>query len=174
LNRVFAFAPLIALVVLVAVSAFLLLRPGERETVTEGHLGRPLPAYTLDRLGGGAPVASTDFAGQPHLINLFASWCVGCRAEHELLAELQRNGVVIVGIAYKDRPENTQAFLDELGNPFTAIGMDPRGRYGLDLGVAGAPETFVIGADGRIVAVHRGPLTPEILEREILPALSRP
>ena len=84
----------------------------------------------------------------------------------------EARGVQIIGIAYKDQPSETSEFLDELGNPFSEIGLDPDGRFGLQLGVAGVPETFVISGDGRIIAVHRGPLTPQIVQREILPALN--
>jgi cytochrome c biogenesis protein CcmG/thiol:disulfide interchange protein DsbE len=84
---------------------------------------------------------------------------------------LQAGGVDIVGVAYKDRPDATQRLLDELANPFADVALDPDGRFGLDLGITGAPETFVIGADGTIRAVYRGPLTPEVIEEEILPAL---
>jgi cytochrome c biogenesis protein CcmG/thiol:disulfide interchange protein DsbE len=85
---------------------------------------------------------------------------------------MQRNGVEIVGVAYKDQPMETARFLDEMGNPYREVAFDPDGRFGLQLGIAGVPETFVIGADGKIRAVHRGPLTPEIVRREILPALT--
>ncbi len=84
---------------------------------------------------------------------------------------LSRQGVDIVGIAYKDRPEASAAFLHELGNPFTDIGLDPEGRYGLEIGVTGVPETFVIGPDGVIRAAYRGPLTEEAVRDVILPAL---
>jgi cytochrome c biogenesis protein CcmG/thiol:disulfide interchange protein DsbE len=79
--------------------------------------------------------------------------------------------VEIVGVAYKDRPEASQAFLNELGNPFSVVGQDPEGRFALELGVMGVPETFVIGADGAIRAAYRGPLTDEAVRDEILPAL---
>lgn len=174
MKRLAAFAPLIVLAAIALLSVVLLMRGGERQTVTAGQLDRAQPHYSLARLGGGAPVTSEDLAGRAHVINLFASWCTPCRAEHAVLTALQARGVAIVGVAYKDRPEQTRAFLDQLGDPFVAVGLDPNGRYGLELGMAGVPETFVIGADGRIRAVHRGPLTPEIVEREILPALAAP
>jgi cytochrome c biogenesis protein CcmG, thiol:disulfide interchange protein DsbE len=174
MKRVLAFAPLIVLALIVAVSAFMLTRGGERETVSSGALGRSAPAYELARLGGGEPLRSAQMAGRAHLINIFASWCTPCRAEHAFLMDLQRQGVEIIGIASKDKPEDAQRFLTELGDPFAAAALDPDGRFALELGAAGVPETFVIGADGAIRAVHRGPLTPDIIEREILPALARP
>jgi cytochrome c biogenesis protein CcmG/thiol:disulfide interchange protein DsbE len=84
---------------------------------------------------------------------------------------LQAGGVEIIGVAYKDRPEAAARFLVELGDPYSVVALDPEGRFGLELGMAGVPETFVIGADGTVQAVHRGPLTPEVIEETILPAL---
>lgn len=172
MKRFAAFVPLIALALIVAIAAALLLRGGgPAATITAGDVGRPAPVYALARLGGGPLLRDQDMRGRAHLINVFASWCIPCRAEHPQLMALKARGVEIVGVAYKDQPAQAAAFLDELGNPFGEIGLDPDGRFGLQLGVAGVPETFVIGANGRILAVHRGPLTPQILESEILPAL---
>lgn len=173
MKRLIAFAPLIALLIVVAMSAFLLLRGGEREAFTPGLLGRPAPAYSLLRLGGGEAVASEDMRGQAYVINVFASWCTPCRVEHPQLMALENRGVRIVGIAYKDEPADAQAFLAELGDPFTLVGMDPQGRLGLELGITGAPETFVVDADGVVRAVHRGALTEQVVETTILPALEQ-
>lgn len=174
MKRLVAFAPLVALLVVVVASVILLTRGGERETFKAGMLGQQAPAFTLERLGGGAPVTSEALQGRSYLINVFASWCTPCRAEHPELVRLGAEGATIVGVAYKDQPENTARFLNELGDPFSVVGMDPEGRLGLELGVTGAPETFVIGPDGAIRYVHRGALTRELIEREILPALAAP
>jgi cytochrome c biogenesis protein CcmG/thiol:disulfide interchange protein DsbE len=172
MKRIVPFIPLIALALIVVIAAALLLRGGgQPATITAGEVGRPAPTYVLARLGGGALMRDTDTRGRAHIINMFASWCVPCRAEHPQLMAMRAQGVEIVGIAYKDQPSEARDFLDELGNPFRTVGLDPDGRFGLQLGIAGVPETFVVSADGRIRAVHRGPLTPEIVEREILPAL---
>jgi cytochrome c biogenesis protein CcmG, thiol:disulfide interchange protein DsbE len=171
-NRWAAFAPLAVLALIVVISAFLLLRGGgPAPTVTAGAIGRPAPTYAMARLGGGALVSDGDTAGRAHVVNVFASWCVPCRAEHPQLMELDNDGAELVGVAYKDLPADTARYLDELGNPYHAVALDPDGRFGLQLGIAGVPETFVISASGRIVAVHRGPLTPEVVQREIAPAL---
>lgn len=172
MKRVLALAPLGVLIVLVALSAFLLTRGGARETVTSGLIGRPAPTYQLARLGGGEPVDSAAMHGRPYLINLFASYCTPCLAEHPLLMQLEADGVVIIGIAHRDEPDNAARFLARLGDPFSAVGLDPDGRFALELGAAGMPETFVIGGDGSVRAVHRGPLTQEVVEREIRPALA--
>lgn len=171
MNRLLAFIPIVALLALIGVATFMLTREGDRQSFSEGRIGRPAPVYTLERLGGGEPVTNAAMAGRPYVINLFASWCTPCRAEHPQLMALRDNGVAIVGVAYKDEPANTQLFLDELGDPFSAVGLDPEGRVGLELGLIGVPETFVIGPDGTIRAVHRGPLTPEVVEQMIMPAL---
>lgn len=173
MNRIVAFAPLALLVLVVVVSVALLLKPGEHQTITTGQMGRPTPAYSLVRLGGGEAVSNTTTAGRPHLINVFASWCAPCIAENAQLMALQAGGVEIIGIAYKDNPNDTQLFLDGHGNPYSAVGIDRDGQFALQLGIAGVPETFVVDAKGDIVAVHRGPLTPEDMEREIYPALRR-
>lgn len=176
MNRALAFLPILALLVVVAVGAFLLLRDdgGTREKFTAGMVGRPAPSYVLPRLGGGEPVTSDALRGRAHLVNVFASWCTPCRAEHPQLMQLRENGVTIVGVAYKDEPADTARFIAELGDPFSAVGIDRDGRLGLEFGATGAPETYVIAADGTVRAAYRGPLTPRAVESVILPALETP
>jgi len=173
MTRVLAFLPLLGLALLVALSGFLLTRGGERATFSSGLIGRPAPAYELARLDGGPALNSEARAGRPYVINMFASWCTPCRAEHPQLMALEAAGVDIVGVAYKDRPDAAARFLAQLGNPYTDVALDPRGRFALEVGTTGVPESFVVGSDGTILAVHRGPLLPEDVEREILPALGR-
>lgn len=173
MNRAVAFAPLALLALVVVVSVVLLLKPGAHQTITTGQMGRPAPAYSLVRLGGGEAVSNATTAGEPHVINVFASWCAPCVAENAQLMALQAGGVDIVGVAYKDNPNDTSLFLDAHGDPYSAVGVDRDGQFALQLGIAGVPETFVVDDRGQIVAVHRGPLTPTDLEREIYPALRR-
>lgn len=129
----------------------------------EALVGKPLPAVALASLVGGAavPLAADR---SPHLVNLFASWCGPCEIEHPQLMRLRRRGVVITGIAYKDDPAKTRAFLARLGDPFTTIVTDPNGRAGVEFGISGVPETFAV-VNGRIVDKSPGPLTPEIADR---------
>lgn len=172
--RLIALVPLAALAALIVIGVVLLTREGERTRFTEGMVGRAAPTYALTRLDDGALVTSDDRRGRAYVVNLFASWCTPCRAEHPQLMALRRRGVDIVGVAYKDRREASAAFLSELGDPYSVVAMDPDGRFGLELGVTGVPETVVIGSDGVIRAAHRGPLTEDDVEDVILPALAQP
>jgi cytochrome c biogenesis protein CcmG/thiol:disulfide interchange protein DsbE len=124
-------------------------------------VGKPLPASLVTPLSGGAPVALTSAVHGPMLLNVFASWCAPCRADHEQLLKLHADGVPIVGLAWEDKAPNTQGFLAELGDPYVAVMSDPGGRAGIDLGITGVPETFLIDADGKVVAKHSAPLTPD-------------
>ena len=111
--------------------------------------------------------------GEVSLVNVFASWCTACREEHPLLMELKKNGLLpIHGLNYKDKPEDASKWLNELGDPYTRTGADINGRVGIDWGVYGVPETFVIDRDGRIAYKHIGPLTQDVLRKKILPLIS--
>ena len=111
-------------------------------------------------------LASSDLTGAVSLVNVFASWCLPCRAEHPLLMELAKSGAVaLYGINYKDKPADARAWLDELGDPYQRIGADRDGRVGIDLGVYGVPETFVIDRDGRIRYKHIGPISQRDLDK---------
>jgi cytochrome c biogenesis protein CcmG/thiol:disulfide interchange protein DsbE len=127
-------------------------------------VGKPAPRVALAPLAGGAAQPLPDLVKGPFLVNFYASWCAPCRIEHPALMALKAQGVPIVGVAYKDRPEAAKAFVEGLGDPFTTIVLDPDGRAGVEYGVSGVPETFVVGGDGRILAKHAGPLTPEAAE----------
>jgi len=102
--------------------------------------------------------------GNVKLVNFWASWCAPCRVEHPNLEALAEQGVTVYGVNYKDKPEAALKFLAELGNPYTAIGQDDTGRMGLNWGVYGVPETYVIDGDGRIVMRHAGPITQRVIE----------
>ncbi|MDO5620125.1 MAG: DsbE family thiol:disulfide interchange protein [Paracoccus sp. (in: a-proteobacteria)] len=136
-------------------------------------------------IGKEAPaVETTTFAGQPgfsdatlrdgqvKLVNFWASWCAPCRVEHPILEALDKQGVTILGVNYKDDARKADGFLRELGNPFAAVGSDPQGRMALDWGVYGVPETFVVDGDGKVLYRFAGPLTPQLVERDIRPLLN--
>src|SRR3972149_1407733 len=111
-------------------------------------------------------VSSADLNGEVSLVNVFASWCVACRAEHPLFMELKAKGIVpIHGLNYKDRPADAEQWLNELGDPYTRTGADINGRVGIDWGVYGGPETFLIDRPGRIAYKQIGPLNPQGLEK---------
>ena len=132
--------------------------------------GKAAPAVAVTPLGNGAPFTDADLrAGEVSLVNYWASWCAPCRVEHPNLEELAESGVTIYGVNYKDKPGNALGFLEELGNPYTAMGADAQGRMALDWGVYGVPETFVIGADGRVAYKHIGPVSEATLTGTILP-----
>jgi cytochrome c biogenesis protein CcmG/thiol:disulfide interchange protein DsbE len=134
--------------------------------------GQPAPAVVLTQLGEGAPFTDATLReGGVKLVNYWASWCAPCRLEHPILMEIAASGVPVYGINYKDDPAKALAFMAELGNPYAAIGADASGRTALDWGLYGVPETYVIDADGVIRLRFAGPITHEIFEKRILPAI---
>ncbi|MFZ5668116.1 MAG: DsbE family thiol:disulfide interchange protein [Pseudomonadota bacterium] len=123
-------------------------------------VGKPVPDVTLPDLATGVPVRLRDIDG-PVLVNFFASWCAPCEIEHPTLMRLKARGVAIVGVAYKDAPPNSQAFLARLGDPFAVRVVDRDGRAGLEFGVTGVPESYLVDAGGVIVAKFTAELTPQ-------------
>jgi cytochrome c biogenesis protein CcmG/thiol:disulfide interchange protein DsbE len=139
-------------------------------TLPSAMIDQPVPTFTLAGLRDQPGLATSEFAGQVVLINFFASWCVPCRAEHPLLMNIPRQlGVPLYGIDYKDKPEDATRFLSELGDPYSRTAADRDGRVGIDFGVYGVPETYVIDKAGRIRLRHVGPLTPADVAKEIAP-----
>lgn len=165
--------PLIALALLIAVLA-VGLRRDPRE-VPSPLIGKPVPRFELPAVRGRAlGLSSANLKGDVSLVNVFASWCVACRDEHPVLMQLRRAGLVpIHGLNYKDRPEDAQKWLDDLGDPYTRTGADIDGRVGIEWGVYGVPETFVIDRDGRIAYKHIGPLTPQVVENTLRPLIAK-
>lgn len=135
---------------------------------------KPAPAVALAPLGDHPSFADADLRdGRVKLVNFWASWCAPCRAEHPNLERLKAEGATILGVNYKDKPAAALGFLAELGNPYAKIGADESGRMGIDWGLYGVPETFVIDGSGKVVLRFPGPVTAQILETEIRPAMER-
>jgi cytochrome c biogenesis protein CcmG/thiol:disulfide interchange protein DsbE len=166
--------PLLLLVGLVAVFALTINR--DPSLVRSVLIDKPAPSFALPPVEG-MDVPGFDTAalsGAPTVVNVFASWCIPCRAEHPLLEALKaETGVRLFGINHSDAPENARAFLAELGNPYDAIGADRDRRVSIDWGVYGVPETFVVDGKGTITFKHVGPLTAEAVEAELIPALKK-
>ncbi|MCM2560985.1 DsbE family thiol:disulfide interchange protein [Lutimaribacter sp. EGI FJ00015] len=134
--------------------------------------GRAAPAVAMTPLEGKPGFGDADLrSGEVVLVNYWASWCAPCRVEHPNLEQLAQQGVTIYGVNYKDKPGNALKFLEELGDPYTAIGADAQGRMALDWGVYGVPETYVIDGNGVIVARHAGPVTQRVMETTLMPAI---
>jgi cytochrome c biogenesis protein CcmG/thiol:disulfide interchange protein DsbE len=156
--RWIAWAPLLAIA---ALAALFLSGPlwHDPQVNPDALVGKPLPASRVTPVDGGPDKALTEVARGPVIVNVFASWCVPCRAEQGTLLKLKADGVPVVGLSWKDKPENTRGFLTELGDPYLAVLTDEPGRAGLDLGITGVPETFLVDGRGVIVAKRSAPLT---------------
>lgn len=161
--------PLVAFVALAGLFLVRLRSGADPSAIPSALIGRPAPAFDLAALPGlaadGAPLpglSRDDFKGRVTLVNFWASWCAPCQIEHPQLMRLAREpGLRLVGIAYKDAPENARRFLARNGVPFRAVGMDSTGRTAIDFGVYGVPESFIIGPDGTIRDKLVGIVTPE-------------
>lgn len=163
--------PLVVFIVMVGFLAIgLTLDPRE---VPSPFIDKPAPAFTLPQVADASKTLSpADFKGQVALVNVWASWCVSCRQEHPVLLELARRKLVpIYGLNYKDERQDALGWLDQFGDPYTASAFDADGRVGINWGVYGVPETFVIDRQGIIRHKHTGPVTPEVLETTLLPLI---
>jgi cytochrome c biogenesis protein CcmG/thiol:disulfide interchange protein DsbE len=168
--------PLIAFVVLAGVLAYGVKRAPEKHFIASVMIGKPVPEFTLPSLTEpGKMVTSKELHGKPYVINVWGTWCYACRQEHSALMAIQQLGQVpIVGVDWRDVDEDALAWLAQLGNPYSHVAIDKHGRLAIDLGVYGAPETFLIDANGTIVHKHTGPLSVEIFKRDFEPKLTAP
>lgn len=172
MTRLLALIPVIAVAIGAIVFGISLFRP--EEAVRDPAVGRAFPAIALEQVGDYALFNPAEAPPQgPALVNVWASWCAPCIIEHPLLMDLSAEGIPIYGVDWQERAEGAGAqFLAQRGNPFQSVGHDD-GLAGVELGITGVPETFVIDAEGRIVARHAGPLDVTSIERTIRPALQR-
>ncbi|QPC86017.1 DsbE family thiol:disulfide interchange protein [Mesorhizobium sp. NBSH29] len=175
-RRLVVLLPLVIFLGLAATFLIQLTSGSDISAVPSALIGQKAPATSLPALADvNLPgLDAADFAGQVTLVNVFASWCGPCRDEHPLLLALARDGrFAIAGLNYKDKPDNARRFLGELGNPYTAIGVDAKGRTAIDWGVYGVPETFLVGKDGTIVEKYVGPLNSDALRNRLMPAIEK-
>lgn len=158
------------------------LNSGDPSRLPSQLVGKPPPALVLpaveDLLKDGKPVpgltkVSLD-TGRVTIVNVWASWCAPCHVEHpQLMALAKETGITLLGVNYKDKPQDARRFLGRYGNPFEAVGADREGLTAIDWGVYGVPETFIIDRRGLVLHRHVGPITPEVLARDLLPMIRR-
>ncbi len=143
--------------------------------VPSPFIGKPAPEFTLPTLNmPDQTISPSDMKGQVWMLNVWATWCVSCRAEHEVLVKLSRsNHIPIVGLNYKDESEKAKQWLQQLGNPYVVNAVDADGRVGIDWGVYGTPETFVIDKKGIIRHKQTGPVHAQVLQETILPLIQK-
>jgi len=181
LRLALALLPLAIFVALAGIFLAQLLSGRNPQDIPSALIGTQAPSLDLPALEGltrdGVAIGALNDAaieGRLALVNVWASWCVPCRQEHPFLMELAGDQrVSVVGINYKDAPENAISFLDELGNPFAAVGVDQSGRTAIDWGVYGVPETYLVAPDGTILYKHVGPFSPESYRNDLVPAIER-
>jgi cytochrome c biogenesis protein CcmG, thiol:disulfide interchange protein DsbE len=179
-RRLLVVLPLVLFLALAALF-FFRLGAGDPSRLPSVLIGREAPVTELPAVAGlernGEPVPGivpADFKGAVTVLNVWASWCVPCRDEASLLMTLSGDKRIrLVGINYKDQPDNARRFLGRFGNPFVASGADANGRAAIEWGVYGVPETFIVGRDGKIAYKVVGPLTPENLERVVKPEIEK-
>jgi cytochrome c biogenesis protein CcmG/thiol:disulfide interchange protein DsbE len=168
---------LLPLVLFMGLAGYFLvaLRPNhDIHELPSAMIDKPAPSFDLATLGGQKPLALDNLKGHPFVINFFASWCVPCRMEHPLLMRLsEENHIPLYGIAYKDKPADSSHLLATFGDPYRKVGIDQDGRVGLNFGVYGVPETYVIDSKGIIQKRFVGPLTAETVNKELLPLLKQ-
>ena len=173
MTRALFLIPLVLFIGLAAYLGFGLTR--DARILPSTLIDKPVPRFDLPPLLTGSPGLSTaDITGQVSLVNVFASWCVPCRAEHPIWAKVAaEQKLPIYGINWKDKREQATAWLKELGNPYTRIGFDPDNKAGIEWGVYGAPETYVIDRYGRVRFKYVGPIFEETLNGTILPLIRK-
>lgn len=176
-----ALIPLVLFLGLAVIFLMQLTSGRDNSIIPSALIGKPAPTLKLAPLEGAMtagkpvpPLTTEAIRGKLTLVNVWASWCVPCRQEHPIILGLSRDDRLnVVGINYKDRNDAALAFLGELGNPFTAIGVDPKGAAAIDWGVYGIPESFLVGADGTILYKHVGPFSEDSLKNGLLPAIEK-
>jgi len=147
----------------------------DRQSLPSPLIGKPVPAFSLPILGEpGHLIDQQSLLGEPYLMNVWGSWCPACRIEHPVLTRFaETSQVKVIGYNWKDTPDDAQRWLAQFGNPYALILTDMEGRSAIDWGIYGAPETFLVDAQGIITWKYVGPLTDEIIQQQLLPILQR-
>lgn len=176
MRRALLLLPIVVFAVLIGVLGFLTLQTKEGRDpslIPSPLVGKPAPEFSLPALAEGIPggFATADLRGQATMVNVFASWCIPCLAEHPLITRLAEDGFAVYGINHRDSVADATRWLKKNGNPYTGVGADPDGRVSTEWGVTGLPETFIINAEGIVIYKHTGVITPDVLEDTILPKL---
>lgn len=168
--------PLAGFVLLLAVLLVGLKRAPDKSILPSPLIGKPVPQFTLPNLFDNAqPVSSESLKGRWLLVNVWGTWCVECRAEHQVLLQIKQQALVpILGIDWKDQNEDAMAWLAQLGNPYERVATDRDGRVAIDWGVYGAPESFLISPAGTVVYKHIGAMTEQVWQSEFLPRVNAP
>ena len=176
MTRVLFAVPIVAFAALIAVFAHGLTQ--DPSHIPSVMIDRALPRFDLAGLDPGGGFASADFGsaakvGEPRLLNVFASWCAACPQEHPMLLKIAASGASVYGLDWKDQPDAARKWLAQLGNPYRRIASDPTARTGIDLGVTGVPETFVVDGRGRIRYKQIGPITAADWHDTLAPLLAK-
>ena len=172
MKRLLFVLPAAAFVVLIAVFGIGLTK--DPALIPSQLIDRPLPVFVLPGLAASDPgIRSVELTGKPRLLNVFASWCAACPQEHPMLGRIGREGTEVYGIDWKDTPADGAAWLGRLGNPYHRVGSDPTARTGIDLGVTGVPETFVVDKRGRVRYKQVGPIDDVTWTTLLKPMLAR-
>ena len=178
MQRILVFIPIVVVAIMGGFFLWGLNPDRDPNAIPSVLIDKPAPQFDLDPIAGvespGLKTADLAASGEPVVLNVFASWCVPCRAEHGVLTRLARDeGFELMGINYKDKPEDARAWLEELGNPYARIGADETGRAGIEWGISGVPETFVIDGSGTVVWRYVGPIASEQSQDELRAALAQ-
>jgi cytochrome c biogenesis protein CcmG/thiol:disulfide interchange protein DsbE len=175
LRRILFILPPLIFLVMLGIFGWQLLQDKDPRDLPSALLQKPAPGFDLPPVPGASTPGFSDADlkdGGIKLVNVFASWCVPCRAEHEVITKLAKEyGLPVYGINWKDKAPDASAWLSDLGNPFTAVGYDHDGRVGIDWGVGGVPESYIVDGQGVIRFKQSGPIYPKDIEEKILPVL---
>ena len=170
MKKIITYAPFVIFLIICFFSLIYILKDSDPTKPPSALLNKPLPIFTAQSLlNDNDSISQSDLKNNIIVINFFASWCLPCKAEHSLFFKIKNEypNLFILGINHKDKKNDALKYLEEEGNPYDYIGLDPEGMIALEFGVFGLPETFIVNTDGKIIYKHLGPLTKKIINDEI-------